>query len=290
MTESVTRVPGDKLNAIGWQPVLHNIGHKLWIDDQRDLVVGLQPPRRVGFTMRQEAAVTRDGRLFIPSVAASRPCERGWLRTDVDRDAVADHGVLWHFRWREAVALHDDAAPSEGSTGEQQRAGRRGWVSFPCPLVDEQVFAGSREGVHGRAVRADQMHPADSIEDQTGRGVASQAREVGLDGAGTTIITMISASRLARGAIVPWHGRVRRRAVRRDAQRLRDDGTPLGFVLWASSSRRWSVASAESINASALLRALTSGSPPSATEIAASRRDNSRMSRFRRRSASPWSV
>ena len=114
--------------------------------------------------MRQEAAVTRVGRLIIPSVATSRPCERGWLRTDVDRDAVADHGVLWHFRWREAVALHDDAAPSEGSAGEQQRAGRRGWASFPCLLVDEQVLAGSRERVHGRAVRADQMHPADSIE------------------------------------------------------------------------------------------------------------------------------
>jgi hypothetical protein len=24
---------------------------------------------------------------------------------DVDRDAVADHGMLWHFRWREAVSL-----------------------------------------------------------------------------------------------------------------------------------------------------------------------------------------
>ena len=143
------RVTGDKLNAMGWQPVLDNVSHKLWIDDQRDLVVGLQPPRRVGFTMRQEAAVTRDGRLIIPSVATSRPCERGWLRTDVDRDAVADHRVLWHFRWREAVALHDDAAPSEGSTGEQQRAGRRGWVSFPCRLVDEQVFAGLREGFTG---------------------------------------------------------------------------------------------------------------------------------------------
>ena len=37
-------VTGDKLNAMRWQPVLHNISHKLWIDDQRDLVVGLQPP------------------------------------------------------------------------------------------------------------------------------------------------------------------------------------------------------------------------------------------------------
>ena len=46
-------VTGDKLNAMGWQPVLHNISHNLRIDDHRDLVVGLQPPRRVGFTMRQ---------------------------------------------------------------------------------------------------------------------------------------------------------------------------------------------------------------------------------------------
>ena len=108
--------------------------------------------------------MTKDSRLIIPSVATSRPCERGWLRTDVDRDAVADHRLVWQFRWREPVALHDDAAPSEGSTGEQQRAGRRGWASFSCLLVDEQVLAGSWEGLHGRAIRADQMHPADSIE------------------------------------------------------------------------------------------------------------------------------
>jgi hypothetical protein len=69
--------------------------------------------------MGQDPAVTWVGRPVIPSVAPSRPSERGGVRTDVDRDAVADDGVLWHFRWREPVLLHNDAAPSEGSTGEQ---------------------------------------------------------------------------------------------------------------------------------------------------------------------------
>ena len=39
-------------------------------------------------------------------------------------DAMADYGVLRHFRWHEPVLLHDDAVPPERSAREQQRAGR----------------------------------------------------------------------------------------------------------------------------------------------------------------------
>jgi len=155
-------VPGDKCNSIGRQAILDNIGHKLWIEYQRHLVVGVKPARHVEFTMRQQAAVTGPVRLVIPSVAPSRPCERGRLRADVDRDAVADDGVLRHFRWREAVLLHDDSAPSERSTGEQQRAGRRGRVSDPCRLVDEKVFTGPWERDYGGIIGG-RRHPADLI-------------------------------------------------------------------------------------------------------------------------------
>jgi len=134
---------GPKFNSIRGQPVPDNISHKLWTDDQRHLVVDLKPARWAGFTMGQDPAVTRIGRPVIPSVTPSCPSERGGLRTDVDGDGMANNGVIWYFRWWEAVLLHDDAAPPEGSTGEQQRAGRRGRVLPPRPLVDEEVLTGS---------------------------------------------------------------------------------------------------------------------------------------------------
>ena len=53
--------------------------------------------------------------------------------------------------------------PKGALVSNREPAGAAGY-RLPCRLVDEQVFAGLRERVHGRTVRADQMHPADSIE------------------------------------------------------------------------------------------------------------------------------
>ncbi len=77
---------------------------------------------------------------------------------------MAGGGVFRHLRWWEAVLLHDDAAPAEGSTGEQQGVTRRRRESPPRRLVDEDVFGGSRERVSGGIGGGDLVHPSDPIK------------------------------------------------------------------------------------------------------------------------------
>jgi hypothetical protein len=114
---------GRQSNSVCDQPAPDKIGHKLWtMISDTSLCVGSQRDAWNHHALDKGPATTRLGRSVIQSVAPSCPSERRGLRTDVDRDAKADDGGLRRFRWWEAVLHHEDAAPPERSTGEQQRA------------------------------------------------------------------------------------------------------------------------------------------------------------------------
>ena len=76
---------------------------------------------------------------------------------------MANHGVLWHFRWWEAMLLHDDAAPPEGPlVSSSEPVGKKG-SRLLVVLSMEGMLSGSSDRVEGGIVRRDGMHPADLI-------------------------------------------------------------------------------------------------------------------------------
>lgn len=161
----VDRTLRRELDAVGGQPLSHELGDKAPVEDQRDRVECVQPARSIEVAMSQQVAFTGvQGSLAPPLPVPPSKSDRRVARAD--RESVADDVVLRQLLRFQAMPLDHDAAPVQRHTARQDRPGARG----PKRLAARDVNQLDLAGAHRRSCSRRGGGPVKASSDRSGLG------------------------------------------------------------------------------------------------------------------------